>query len=138
MSIGIDAADLDDAPRDIPLVVEASGRPEALASALGLLAPEGTALVASWYGNKQVALPLGAAFHRRRLTLRSTQVSTIPAALRSRWSIERRRAASVELLSALPLHALATHRFPITAAAEAFAALDRGEEGLLHAALCYA
>jgi hypothetical protein len=94
-------------------------------------------LVASWYGKKQVPLPLGGAFHRRRLTLRSTQVSTIPAALRDQWSIERRRAVSVELLDDLPLRALATHEFPIAAASDAFTALDRGDDGLLHAALRY-
>jgi threonine dehydrogenase-like Zn-dependent dehydrogenase len=136
-SLGIDAVTLDDAPRDVPLVIEASGNPAALASALELLAHEGTTLVASWYGAKQVPLPLGGAFHRRRLTVRSTQVSTIPAAIRDRWSLERRRATSVELLDALPLRAFATHVFPVSAAAEAFARLDRGEDGLLHAALCY-
>jgi len=135
--VGVRAVEPHDAPHDVALVVEASGNPEALAAALELLAHEGTALVASWYGTKHVSLPLGGAFHRRRLTLRSTQVSTIPAALRDRWSIERRRAAGVELLQALPLRALATHAFPVTAAADAFAALDRGEEGLIHAALGY-
>src|SRR5262245_26348359 len=65
----------------VPLVIEASGNPAALAGALGLLEHEGTALVASWYGTASVALPLGAEFHRRRLTIRSTQVSSIPAAL---------------------------------------------------------
>jgi threonine dehydrogenase-like Zn-dependent dehydrogenase len=137
LALGVPAVELGDAPHDVPLVVEASGNPAALADALGLLAHEGTALVASWYGTKHVSLPLGGAFHRRRLTLRSTQVSTIPAALRDRWSIERRRATGVELLQALPLHALATHAFPVTAAADAFAALDRADEGLIHAALGY-
>jgi threonine dehydrogenase-like Zn-dependent dehydrogenase len=137
VSLGLDVVDPDDAPREVPLVVEVSGRPEALAFALEMLAHEGTALVASWYGTKTVPLPLGGRFHRRRLTIRSTQVSTIPAALHDRWSIERRRRASVELLAALPLRQLATHTFPLSAVADAFIALDRREEGLLHAALCY-
>ena len=34
-----------------------------------------------------VELPLGGAFHRRRLTIRSSQVSTIPAALAGRWDV---------------------------------------------------
>jgi len=123
--------------RGVPLVVEASGAPDALASALPLLAHEGTALVASWYGTKQVALPLGGAFHRRRLSIRSTQVSTIPAALAQRWTVPRRRAAARDLLDELPLEAVATHEFPLDRASEAFAALDRGEPGLLHAALRY-
>jgi 2-desacetyl-2-hydroxyethyl bacteriochlorophyllide A dehydrogenase len=121
----------------VPLVVEASGNPSALTSALPLLAHEGTALVASWYGTKPVALPLGAEFHRRRLTVRSTQVSTIPARLGARWTVARRRARAVALLGELELDAVATHVYPFAAAAEAFAALDRGEQGLVHAALTY-
>lgn len=121
----------------VPLVVEASGNPAALASSLRLLAHEGTALVASWYGTKPVALPLGGAFHRRRLCIRSSQVSTVPAALGVRWTVARRRAAALALIGELPLSVLATHEFPLTEAAAAFAALDRGEEGLVHAALCY-
>ena len=135
--LGIETVAPENTPAGVPLVIEVSGRPEALLSALDVLAHEGTALVASWYGSKQVPLPLGGSFHRRRLTIRSTQVSTIPMALAGRWSIERRRAASVELLHDLPLRALATHTFPVSEASVAFAALDRGREGLLHAALCY-
>ena len=123
--------------RGAGLVVEASGSPSALAGGLDLLAHEGTALVLSWYGTKQVALPLGGAFHRRRLTLRSTQVSTIPAALAGRWDRARRRAAARALLAELPVAALATHEFPFERAAEAYAAVDRGEPGLIHAALRY-
>ena len=123
--------------RGVPLLVEASGRPEALASGLSLLAHEGIALVLSWYGTKEARLPLGAEFHRRRLTLRSTQVSSIPAAMTDRWDVPRRRAAVRALLTTLPLTALATHTFPFERAADAYAALDRGEEGLVHAALCY-
>ncbi|MDP8957919.1 MAG: zinc-binding alcohol dehydrogenase [Actinomycetota bacterium] len=123
--------------RGVPLVVEASGSPEALGGALDLLAHEGAALVVSWYGTKPVSLPLGGAFHRRRLSIRSTQVSTIPASLSDRWDRQRRRRAAGRLLGELPLASLATHTFPAPRAAEAFEAVDRGDEGLMHAALCY-
>ena len=79
-------------------MIEVSGNPDALRTALGLLAHEGVALVASWYGAKDVSLPLGGDFHRRRLTIRSTQVSTIPARLSDRWSSARRRDTVVDLL----------------------------------------
>jgi 2-desacetyl-2-hydroxyethyl bacteriochlorophyllide A dehydrogenase len=125
------------ADRGVPLVVESSGAPRALAEALPLLAHEGIALVASWYGAKPVALPLGGDFHRRRLTIRSTQVSTIPAALADRWTVARRRLVAGELMGDLPLAELATHEFPIEDAPAAYAALDRGDEGLLHVALRY-
>jgi len=124
--------------RGAPVVVEASGNSAALEAALGLLAHEGVALVVSWYGTKQVALPLGGAFHRRRLSIRSTQVSTIPAHLSGRWTIDRRRTVAASLLRELPLSALATHEYPFEQAAAAFAAVDRGLEGLVHAALRYA
>jgi len=135
--LGIEAVSPADAPGGVVLVIEASGRPDALVDALELLAHEGTALVASWYGTKLAALPLGGAFHRRRLTIRSTQVSTIPAAQAGQWTLGRRRHVAAGLLSELPLHALATHTFPLAAVADAFDALDRGAEGLMHAALCY-
>ena len=120
------------------LVVEATGKPEVLAQALGLLRHEGTALVASWYGSKPVALPLGGAFHRRRLTIRSSQVSTIPRRLQRDWSIERRRSVALDLLRGLPVDHLLTHEFDFHDAPAAFAAVDRGEPGLMHAALRYA
>ena len=120
-----------------PLIVEVSGNPSALASALPLLAHEGTALVASWYGTKPVNLHLGAEFHRRRLTIRSTQVSTIPSRLAGRWTLPRRREHVVRLMGELPLKRFATHEFPFSHAADAYAALDRGDEDLMHAALTY-
>jgi 2-desacetyl-2-hydroxyethyl bacteriochlorophyllide A dehydrogenase len=123
--------------RGADLVVESSGSPRALAASLGLLAHEGTALVCSWYGTKPVALPLGADFHRRRLALRSTQVSTLPAALTARWDRRRRAELAWRLTRELPLAALATHGFAFEQAAEAYACADRKDDGLIHAALRY-
>ena len=99
----------------VPLVVDASGSPAALPLALELLAHEGEALVCSWFGSKDVRLPLGGAFHRRRLTIRSTQVSTIPARLAGRWDIARRRQAAMRLMTELPVKLLATHELPVRA-----------------------
>jgi threonine dehydrogenase-like Zn-dependent dehydrogenase len=123
--------------RGADLVIEASGNPTALRESLSLLAHEGTVLVCSWFGNKSVPLPLGGAFHRRRLTIRSSQVSTIPSRLQPEWSKKRRREAVIQLMRALPLDALATHTFPIAEAQRAFASIDAGEESLIHVALSY-
>ena len=123
--------------RGVPLLIEASGRPELLAASLGLLAHEGTALVCSWYGTKPAPLPLGADFHRRRLVIRSTQVSTIPAHLAARWDRRRRREAARTLLSELPLEALTTHEFPFERAPDAYAAVAGEAPDLIHAALRY-
>src|SRR6202034_985378 len=121
----------------VPLVIDASGNPDAPAMALNLLAHEGTLLIASWFGAKAVVLPLGGAFHRRRLIIRSTQVSTVPARLSGTWSRSRRRRETVERLSELPLAELCTHVFDFSAAAEAFQAVDEGIPGLMHAVLDY-
>ncbi len=121
----------------VPLVVDATGHPPALARALRLLGHEGEVLVCSWYGTKDVSLPLGREFHRRRLQIRSTQVSTIPVHLAGTWDVKRRRRVVTTLLSVLPLKLLATHDVAFDQAAEAYAALDRGDAGLMHVALRY-
>jgi len=112
-------------------------RPDAPAMALNMLAHEGTLLIASWFGTKPVVLPLGGAFHRRRLIIRSTQVSTVPARLSGTWTRSRRRQEAVELLAELPLAQLCTHVFAFGHAAEAFRAVDQGIPGLMHAVLDY-
>src|SRR6201982_2937525 len=123
------------AKEEVPLVIDASGNPDAPAVALDMLAHEGTLLIASWFGTKPVVRPLGGAFHRRRLIIRSTQVSTVPARLSGTWTRSRRRRGAVELLAELPLAQLCTHVFAFGHAAEAFRAVDQGIPGLMHAVL---
>lgn len=123
--------------RGADVVVEASGNPDVVGPSLELLRPEGTCVVASWYGTKPVPVPLGGPFHRRRLTIRSSQVSTIPASQANRWDLERRRAVARDLLAQLPLAVLATHTFDFEDASDAYDAVDRGVPGLIHAALRY-
>jgi 2-desacetyl-2-hydroxyethyl bacteriochlorophyllide A dehydrogenase len=136
--LGITAVTLDEVRNEeVPLVIDASGSVEAPARALDMLAHEGTLLVASWFGRKPVQLPLGGAFHRRRLTIRSTQVSTIPARMSATWTVARRRAETAALLPELPLDELCTHVFPFTSAADAFRAVDENAPDLMHAVLHY-
>jgi hypothetical protein len=52
----------------------------------------------SWYGNRSVEAPLGAAFHSQRLRLISSQVGEVARSHRARWTRERRLAAALELL----------------------------------------
>jgi 2-desacetyl-2-hydroxyethyl bacteriochlorophyllide A dehydrogenase len=122
--------------RGADFIVEATGNPDVLGESLGLLSAEGVAIVASWYGTKQVTLPLGAEFHRRRLEIRSSQVSTIGHRAAG-WDRQRRRAEAQALLAELPLSSLASHTFPFERAPEAYAALDRGDDGVVHVALAY-
>src|SRR3546814_8915324 len=76
----------DEADGDADLVVHASGTPEGAALALGLAGFEATVLEMSWFGNRSVPLPLGEAFHAKRLTLRSSQVGAVAPARRARRS----------------------------------------------------
>jgi threonine dehydrogenase-like Zn-dependent dehydrogenase len=72
------------------LVVHASASSAGLQLSLDLLAPEGTVLDLSWYGNADVHLSLGGAFHSRRLGIRASQVGTVsPARHGSRTAADR-------------------------------------------------
>ena len=101
------------------------------------MAHEGTLLIASWFGTKPVVLPLGGAFHRRRLTHPQHLVSTVPARLSGTWNRSRHREETIELMAELPLAQLCTHVFAFSQAAEAFRAVDTGTPGLMHAVLDY-
>nr|WP_040731932.1 zinc-binding alcohol dehydrogenase [Thiocapsa marina] len=97
--LGVDFALPGDARGDADLVIHASGSSAGLEQALELAGFEATILELSWYGTKQVTLPLGAAFHRRRLTLRSSQVGQVATAQRARWDYRRRLALALSLLA---------------------------------------
>lgn len=83
---------------DLDVLVNASGSGEALAQAIELAGQEARIIEASWYGDKPVTLPLGGAFHARRLTIASSQVGSVPASRRARWTFARRLAKALELL----------------------------------------
>jgi threonine dehydrogenase-like Zn-dependent dehydrogenase len=93
---------------DADLVVHASGQPEGLASALALAGPEATIVEASWYGVRSVPLPLGEAFHSRRLTIRSSHVGRVPPERTPRWTRQRRLRLALTLLRDPRLDALIT------------------------------
>jgi threonine dehydrogenase-like Zn-dependent dehydrogenase len=59
---------------------------------------EGTIVEASWYGSRPVTVELGQGFHSERKRIVSTQVSTVAASMRARWSLARRKALVFELL----------------------------------------
>ena len=75
----------------VDLAVELSGRPETLEVAVDSTGFDGRVLVGSWYGTKRAELGFGDHFHRDRVTVESSQVSTIAPELRGRWDRERRR-----------------------------------------------
>ena len=97
----------------------------------------GRVVIGSWYGERAAPLALGGAFHRSRMRLISSQVSTIDPALSSRWSMQRRRDAAWEALAQIAPARLVTHRFPFAAAPDAYALLDRHPDEAVQVLLTY-
>jgi threonine dehydrogenase-like Zn-dependent dehydrogenase len=94
------------APSDCALVVHASATSAGLATALGLAADEATILELSWYGNTLVPVPLGGAFHSRRLRLVASQVGMVAPSHRQEWTHRRRLEKALTLLADERLDAL--------------------------------
>lgn len=90
------------------LVIHTSGAPTGLDLALRLAGFEATIVDLSWYGTAPVPLPLGEAFHVKRLTLKSSQVSVVAAAQRARWDHDRRMRLALSMLADPVLDALIT------------------------------
>lgn len=107
-ALGVDFALPADAAGDRDLVVHASATEAGLARSLELLAPEGTVLELSWYGDRKVSLPLGEAFHSRRLVIRSSQVGTVSPARSARRTYADRLAIALDLLADPAFDALIT------------------------------
>jgi len=94
------------APGDCSFVFHTSASPAGLATALNLAADEASVLELSWYGAGDVPVPLGGAFHSRRLKLISSQVGKVAPSHRATWTHRQRLAAAIELLADDRLDAL--------------------------------
>jgi len=119
------------------LVLELSGDPRGLDSAIALTRFAGRIVVGSWYGRKRANLDLGGRFHRERLQLISSQVSTLPPDLASRMDRRRRTEITWRHLARLDLERLVTLRIPFSRAHEAYQALDGDPESHVLAVLDY-
>jgi threonine dehydrogenase-like Zn-dependent dehydrogenase len=93
---------------DADLVIHSSGTTDGLVTALALAGTEATVLELSWFGSKVVSVPLGEGFHQRRLTLRSSQVGSLPLGQRARWDHRRRLQLALSLLTDPALDVLIT------------------------------
>jgi len=94
------------APAEQELVIHASGDPAGLLLALRCAAFEARIVEASWYGDRAVPLPLGEAFHARRLRILSSQVGAVSPAMRGRRTHAERLALALALLDDPRLDAL--------------------------------
>jgi NADPH:quinone reductase-like Zn-dependent oxidoreductase len=97
-ALGVGFALPEDAAGERDLVVHASATSAGLQRSLDLLAPEGTVVDLSWYGDDEVRLSLGGAFHSGRLAIRASQVGTVSPARRARRTPHDRLALALDLL----------------------------------------
>lgn len=110
------------------LSYELSGAAQALDLAVATTGYAGRVVLGAWYGEGSVRLHLGERFHRSRLRLISSQVSTLAPAHRGRWSKSRRIRVAAAAAQQLRPSMLITHRIGIDSAERAYSLLDRPDE----------
>ena len=109
-ALGIHYAAPDAVPENADVTINASASAGGLRLALAKAGHEARVVEASWHGANAVSLPLGEAFHAKRLSLVSSHVGHIPTARAGRWSHRRRMETALRLLAQMPaLDALITH-----------------------------
>jgi 2-desacetyl-2-hydroxyethyl bacteriochlorophyllide A dehydrogenase len=138
--LGTDSAvspDVDHPNADADVVIEATGHPASLDRAIQHAGDQAVVVVASFYGTRRAPVSLGSDFHRRRLQLRASQVSRLPAGKTARWNTDRRFERVLEYLTDNRLDALLDAPTPFDEAPELFARLDADASGSLQAILRY-
>ncbi len=119
------------------LVYEITGNPAVLNQAVAAVGFNGRVVIGSWYGAKQSLLDLGGKFHRSRVSLISSQVSTMTPELSARWSKRRRFAAAWDMLKKVGPRQIITHRIDFSEAHTAYELLDQEPETTLQVVLQY-
>jgi 2-desacetyl-2-hydroxyethyl bacteriochlorophyllide A dehydrogenase len=122
---------------DCDLAYELSGSPAALGQAIAATGFGGRVVIGSWYGNKKVSLELGGTYHRSRIRILASQVSSLAPELSARWSKARRIEVAWESLRRLRPARLVSHRLPLAQAAEAYRLLDEKPEEALQILLLH-
>jgi threonine dehydrogenase-like Zn-dependent dehydrogenase len=125
-ALGVDFALPDDAADGRDLVVHASATSAGLQRSLDLLGPEGTVIDLSWYGDSDVRLSLGGAFHSGRLTIQASQVGTVSPSRRARRTTADRLALALELLRDPAFDAVITGHSPFGELPDVMARLAAG------------
>ncbi|MCB1884954.1 MAG: zinc-binding alcohol dehydrogenase [Geminicoccaceae bacterium] len=129
-------ADLDGLEAD--RVLDCTGSPEAPAQALALAGFEAEITLVGWLGTAAASLPLGGAFHGRRLALRASQVGAVSPGRRPRWDHARRLDKALDLLLDPRLDALISGETPFAALPETMPRLVRNASGVLCHRIVYA
>ena len=123
--------------RGADLVYELTGDPKVLNQAVETCGFNGRIVIGSWYGKKQAALDFGGWFHRSRIKIISSQVSSINPEFSGRWDKSRRFQVAWEMLKRVKPAQLITHRFPIQKAGEAYRLLDENPGDTIQVVFTY-
>ncbi len=115
----------------LDIAFELSGTTKALNQAIVLTGFAGKILIGSWYGVDAEALDLGGDFHRRRIQLISSQVSTLNPVLSGRWNKARRIDLAWEWIKKIKPESFITHRFAIEQCQEAFDLISARSDGVM-------
>jgi len=121
--------------RGADAAVNASGSAAGLQLAVDCLAFGAVLVEASWYGSRPVTVNLGTAFHRRRLIVKSSQVSNLDPALTGRWDKPRRLDLALDLLQQMRPGRFVSQRFKLSEGGKAFALLDKAPENVIQLVL---
>ncbi|MDP3716489.1 MAG: zinc-binding alcohol dehydrogenase [Acidobacteriota bacterium] len=130
-ALGVPFATPETAAGEADVVIHASGSPSGLELALTLAALEATIVEMSWFGDQAVTVPLGGAFHSKRLTIASSQVGRIAPAQRARWDHRRRMQLALGMLRDPALDALITGESPFETLPEVMAGLAQSSGDVL-------
>ena len=130
-ALGVPFAAPDRAAREVDLAIDASGAGAGLQLALELGGFEAKIVALSWFGSDPVSLPLGEAFHSKRLRLIASQVAHIAGSQRSRWDHARRMDLVMRLLASDELDALITGESPFAELPDVMAKIAGGDDGSL-------
>ncbi len=124
-------------PEGADLVYELSGAPATLNQAIAAAGFAGRVVIGSWYGRQRAELDLGGRFHRSRIQLISSQVSTLAPVLSGRWTKARRFDLAWNWLAKIEPGRWITQRFPLSEAHQAYRLLDQHPEQTIQVVLTH-
>lgn len=119
------------------VVFHTTGTGAGVATCLEACGFEGRVIEASWFGEGDASIPLGGAFHSKRLQIVSSQVGSVSPSRRPRWPHRRRLEAALQLLLDGRLDALITHEVLFSTLPEVLPDILRADADVLTAAVRY-
>lgn len=119
------------------LIFELSGNPAALDKTLDWAGYTTRIVIGSWYGAKAATIDMGGAYHRNRIRIISSQVSTIDPRHSGRWSMQRRTQVTGKMLASLRPGRFITHRFDVRQAQNAYQLIADRPQDILQVVLTY-